>query len=252
MTLYFIGLGLGDEKDMTVRGIEAAKKCDYIYFEDYTDVSEIKIKNLEKLFGKRIIPADRKLVEETDEIIKKAEKADTAFLVIGDALAATTHIDLLMRAKKQKIKTKIIHNASIFSAIGKTGLQIYKFGKTTSIPFPDKGFEPETPYDVLKENKKSNLHTLLLLDLRPNEKKFMTIKEAISILLKIESRRKEKVFTEKTFCVACSKLGSERERIVLGKAEELIKKDFDGPPYCLIIPAKLHFIEEEALIFLHS
>lgn len=252
MTLYFIGLGLGDEKDITLRGFEAIKKCSLVYLENYTNVSDLNVKNLEKLVGKRSILADRRLVEETDEIIKMAKRTDVAFLVVGDPLAATTHIDLVMRAKKEKINVKVIHNASIFSAIGKTGLQIYKFGKTTSIPFPDKSFEPETAYNVLKENRKVNLHTLFLLDLRPQQKKFMTVKQAIGILLDIEAKRKERVFSEKTLCVACSRLGSEREKIIMKAAKDLMKKDFGQPPYCLIVPAKLHFVEEEALNILCS
>ena len=251
MALYFIGLGLGDEKDITLRGLETARKCSAVYLDSYTSVSDLNIKNLEKLIGKKIILADRKLVEETGRILADAKKADAALLVMGDAFAATTHIDLWMRAKKEKIKVKAVHNASIVSAIGKTGLQVYKFGKATSIPFPEKSFEPETAYDVLKENKKSNLHTLFLLDLNPGQKKFMTIKDAAGILLAIESGRKEGVFTEKTFCVACSGLGSGREKIAAGEAAALMKKDFGRPPYCLIVPSKLHFVEEEALNFLH-
>ena len=36
--LYFVGLGLGDEKDITVKGLEIVKKCDKIYLENYTSV----------------------------------------------------------------------------------------------------------------------------------------------------------------------------------------------------------------------
>jgi diphthine synthase len=156
-------------------------------------------------------------------------------------------MDLLMRAKQAGIKTQIIHNASILSAVGVTGLQIYKFGKTTSIPFPEKGFEPETPYDVLKENQKMGLHTLLLLDLRPKENKFMTINDAINTLLKIEMRRNEKVFTKDTLCLGCAKIGSLDQKIKAGKPSELSKFNFGPGLHCLIVPGKLHFAEEEAI-----
>jgi diphthine synthase len=36
MTLYMIGLGLADEKDITIKGLEAVKKCDVVYLENYT------------------------------------------------------------------------------------------------------------------------------------------------------------------------------------------------------------------------
>jgi diphthine synthase len=131
--------------------------------------------------------------------------------------------------------------------VGITGLQVYKFGKTTSIPFPEEKWHPETPYDVIKENKKIGLHTLVLLDLKPKEKRFMTVNDAIKYLLEIEGKRKDKVFTKNTICLGCARLGSEEQFIMYGKASELAKKDFGGPMHCLIIPGKLHFAEKEAI-----
>jgi len=249
MTLYFIGLGLNDEKDITVKGLNLVKKADVVYLENYTAVLNCPISYLEKLYEKKVILADRDMVEKNAEqtILKDAKEKNTAFLVVGDPFGATTHMDLLMRAKKAKIKTQIIHNASIISAVGVTGLQIYKFGKTTSIPFPEKGFEPETPYDVLKENQKIGLHTLLLLDLRPKENRFMKVNDAINNLLKIEMRRNEKVFTKDTLCIGCAKIGSLDQKIKAGKASELLKFDFGSGLHCLIVPGKMHFAEEEAI-----
>lgn len=36
--LYIIGLGLGDEKDITLKGLEAVKKCSQVYMEAYTSL----------------------------------------------------------------------------------------------------------------------------------------------------------------------------------------------------------------------
>ena len=139
-----------------------------------------------------------------------------------------------------------MHNASILTAIGETGLQLYKFGKTTSIPFPEENFQPETAYDVIKENQKNNLHTLVLLDLRPNEKRFMTANDAINILLKIENKRKENIFTENTKIIVCARLGSDDSTIKYGTVKKLKNIDFGNPVHCLVVPAKkLHFAEEE-------
>ncbi len=33
MVLYMIGIGLNDPKDITVKGLEAVKKCDAVYLE---------------------------------------------------------------------------------------------------------------------------------------------------------------------------------------------------------------------------
>jgi len=249
MPLYFIGIGLYDEKDVSLRGLGTIKKCDVVYLEDYTSMLSCGIKKLEKLYGKKIILSSREMVENKaeDSILKEALEKNVAFLVIGDPMSATTHIDLRLRAEKAGIKCFVIHNASVFSAVGFTGLQLYKFGRTTSIPFQEENWHPETPYDVIKENRKNGLHTLLLLDLRPNEKRFMTVNDAIKYLLTIENKRKEKVFSKSMLCVGCARLGSLKPCIKAGNAEELLKEDFGKPVHCLIVPGKLHFAEEDAL-----
>ena len=125
MPLYFIGLGLGNEKDITVNGLEAVKKCDAVYLENYTSILNCSKESLEKFYGKKIILARRSLVEADDnEIIENAKSKNVAFLVIGDPLVATTHIDLFLRARKEEIKCFAIHNSSIVSAVGATGLQV--------------------------------------------------------------------------------------------------------------------------------
>src|SRR3989338_2358035 len=147
MPLYLIGLGLNNEKDITVNGLEAVKKCDLVYLENYTSVLNCSKEALEKFYGKKIILARRSLVEDDDnELIENSKAKNVAFLVAGDPLAATTHIDLFLRARKEGITCNIIHNASILTAIGVTGLQLYKFGKTTSIPLENENIE--APYDV--------------------------------------------------------------------------------------------------------
>ena len=249
MALYFIGLGLYDEKDVSLRGLETIKKCDVVYLEDYTSMLSCDVKKLEKLYGKKIILSSREQVENKaeDTILKDALEKNVAFLVIGDPMSATTHIDLRLRAEKACIECIVVHNASVFSSVGVTGLQLYKFGRTTSIPFQEENWHPETPYDVIKENRKSGLHTLILLDLKPNEKKFMTINQAIEYLLNIERKRREKVFYKSLFCVGCARLGSLKPYIKVGDAEQLLKENFGKPMHCLIVPGKLHFAEEEAL-----
>lgn len=245
--LYMIGIGLNDAKDITVKGLEAVKECDAVYLESYTSLLQSSKVELEKFYGKKIILADRDLVEKKAEetILKDAKTKNTAFLVIGDVFGATTHTDLKLRAIGAGIKVKVIHNASILNAVGITGLELYKFGKVTSIPFNSK--DVEAPYDVLKGNKKLGLHTLFLLDLKPKEKKFMAIKEAIEYLLKVEKKNSKKIFLEETNCVGCARLGSENPTIKFGYAKELLKQDFGNPPFCLIVPGDLHFMEEEAL-----
>src|SRR3989344_170573 len=129
MTLYFIGLGLQDENDITLRGLAAIKKCKKLYLECYTSTLQCDVKKLEKLYKKKISLADRDLVEQHAEqtILADAQKRNVGFLVVGDPLAATTHIDLFLRAKEKKINVEIINNASIMNAMGNVGLELYKF-----------------------------------------------------------------------------------------------------------------------------
>ncbi len=266
MALFLIGIGLGDADDITLKGLELLKQADKVYLESYTSVLNCPVAELEKVIGKTIEPANREVVEKKAEatILQAAKDADCALLVIGDPLVATTHIDLLQRAKKEGITVKVVHNASITSAIGATGLQVYKFGKTTSIPFPSKDYAPETPYLAIEENQKIGAHTLLLLDLsvnqrlpsmlansvgdmKPEENKFMSVNDAIDYLLKTELKLNRKVFTRDTFCVGCARIGAKDQLIKAGAAKDLEKADFGRPVHCLIVPGKLHFMEEEFL-----
>ena len=245
--LYLIGLGLADEKDITVKGHEAVKNCNKLYLESYTSKLACSVKDLEKLYGKKIESANRQFVEDASQILAEAKDQNVALLVIGDPLCATTHWDILQRAKEQKIKTEVIHNASVINAVGATGLQVYKFGKTTSIPFPRENYEPETFYNVIKENKSIGAHTLILLDLDPENNRFMSVNEAIELLRKIERKRNEKVFLPKDWCIGVARLGSKNQKILAGTVTEISDADFGPAPHALIVPGALHFLEEEAL-----
>jgi diphthine synthase len=248
MALYMIGIGLNDEKDISIKGLEYIKKSDVVYLENYTAKINCNPIYLEKLYGKKVILADRKLVEIDAEnsILRSAKISNVAFLVPGDVFSATTHMDIYLRAKKLGLKTVIIHNASIFTAVGVTGLQLYNFGKTGSIPYLNDNIE--TPYDLLAKNQLNNMHTLLLLDIGKNASDSLSVNDAIRYLLKVEMKRGHKVFTENSLCLGCAKIGSLDQVIKAGKAKDLLKFDFKGGMHCLIIPAKkMHFMEEEAL-----
>lgn len=249
--LYLIGLGLYDEKDLSLRATEVLKKSDEVYVELYTSYFNGSLENLENLTGKKIVVLKRADIEEKPTpLIEKARARDVSILVPGDPMMATTHIDLVLRAEKQGVRTRIIHASSIYSAVGETGLQLYKFGKTTTIAYPEKNYFPYSPYDALKENSERGLHTLMLLDVKSEDGRYMTVNEAIGIMLQIEAVRKEGFFTEKTLCIGAARIGAEDQAILYGPAGELVKQTefFLGkPPQILIVHGKLHYMEEEAL-----
>jgi len=270
MTLTFVGLGLGDEKDITTRGLEVIKKADLIFLEHYTSILGIEPTKLEKKYKKQIILADRTLVEQNaEQILEPAKTKSVAFLVVGDPFGATTHTDLFIRAKQAGIDVHVVHNASIMNAIGIVGLELYKYGKTTSIVFPEKGWIVQTHYDSIKENKDRGLHTLCLLDIKMKEARktdlrdsaltgkqveaqqprFMTVNEALHNLLAIEAERKEGVVTKDTLVVGVARIGQDDQLIKAGTVKELLDADFGEPLHSLIVPGKLHFMEEEMLQF---
>ncbi|ODV98624.1 hypothetical protein PACTADRAFT_1090, partial [Pachysolen tannophilus NRRL Y-2460] len=169
--LYLIGLGLSHETDITVRGLQAVKKCKRVYLEAYTSILMAASKeSLESFYGKEVILADRELVETgSDEMLKDADTEDIAFLVVGDPFGATTHTDLIIRARELGIKVECIHNASIMNAVGACGLQLYQFGQTVSMVFFTDSWRPDSFYDKIMENRKIGLHTLILLDIKVKE-----------------------------------------------------------------------------------
>lgn len=233
--LYLIGIGL-ELKDINLKALDAIKKCRKVYLESYTSIGA-SAKELGNLIEKSVIIAERDLIENNIEtILKEAKNNDIALLVYGDPLIATTHINYVIEAKKHDINVKIIHNISIINAITETGLMPYNFGKTTSIPFNNKDIK--APIQVIKDNLKLGLHTLILLDLEPKENRFMSVNQALEYLIN------NKI---KNLCVACSYLATSKQEIKVGYPKDLLKLRFDKFPQCIIIPGKLHFREEEAL-----
>ena len=251
--IVFVGLGLYDEIGISLRGLEEVKTADNIFVELYTSLmSHFSIENFERISGKKLYMVSRKELEEenAEAILKAAETGKAVLLVPGDPLVATTHVALRIHAEKLGIKTRVVHGASILSAvIGLSGLHNYKFGKSVTIPFPSET-PSETPYEVIAQNKKFGLHTLCLLDIKVDENRYMKIHEGLESLLKIEEKRREKMITMDTLVVGIARAGSSNPMVKAGFLKDLLSYDFGEPPHSIIFPGKLHFMEAEALIVL--
>ena len=99
--LYLIGLGLGDESDITRRGLEVVKGCKRILLESYTSILPgISKERLEELYGKPVEIAYREKVEEDiEEVILRKQQAQERWatvkqrrnLVLAMKLKATTY-----------------------------------------------------------------------------------------------------------------------------------------------------------------
>lgn len=249
--LTFIGLGLRDEKGVSLIGLEKAKAADRVYAEFYTNLMpKLSVKALENLLDKPVTVLSRKDLEERAEeaVLRQAAEEKVVLLVPGDPLVATTHIDLRLRAERAGIETEVLNGVSVYSAApAAAGLQIYKFGKTVTVPFPSSLYKPETPYEVIGENSRRGLHTLVLLDVDGERGRCMTVREGLEYLLEVEAKRKEGVVTLQRLAVGLAGLGSWNPEVRGDLVEKLLEFFFKELPQCLIFPGRLHFMETEAL-----
>ncbi|ODS35918.1 MAG: diphthine synthase [Candidatus Altiarchaeales archaeon WOR_SM1_79] len=248
--LIFIGLGLYDERDISLNGLETARDCDILFAEFYTSkLTGTTISQIESLIGRKITILNREEMEKGDIIIEAAKENKVGVLVAGDPMTATTHMALRMSAKQEGLNIRIVHGTSIItSAPALSGLHIYKFGSIASLPFPKKGYFPTSPYDIIKLNLDCGLHTLILLDIDEEVGKLMRANEALKILLDMESEKKEGIISGNTLVCVLGSVGSKRPVVRADYLNELLKEDFGEGLNCLIIPGKLHFTEVEALV----
>ncbi|MEM3673189.1 MAG: diphthine synthase [Candidatus Bathyarchaeia archaeon] len=249
--VVFVGLGLHDEFGISLRGLKEVRDAAVVFAEFYTSLlPEFSRERFEEISGKKLnVVSRRELEEESGKVIlEAANKGKVVLLVPGDPLVATTHIALRLEAEKRGIKTRIVHGASIISAVvGLSGLHSYKFGKSVTIPFPEET-KPLTPYKVIANNRRLGLHTLCLLDIKAEEKRYLSIREALEALLKIEKEKRKGIITSATFAVGIARAGSNAPIVKASTINELLNYNFGEPPYSLIFLGKLHFMEAEALI----
>ena len=118
--LVFVGLGLNDENGISIRGLEETKAADSAFMEVYTSLlPEFSLKNFEGLSGKKVHMLSRRNLEEENGkvVLDAAEKGKTVLLVPGDPFVATPHVALRIEAEKRGVRTRIVHGASVISAV---------------------------------------------------------------------------------------------------------------------------------------
>ena len=246
--ISFIGLGLYDDNSMTLQALQACKEADVILLEGYTSILATgSIKKLEEKIGKPITLLGREQVEKGDLLAGMDDKS-IAFLVPGDPMTATTHIDLRIRSHDQGFETRVIHGTSALVAIpGLLGLQHYKFGRTVTIPFPQKGFKPKSPMEQLVQNHTSGLHTLALLDIQASEGRYMTANEGLRWLLDTAKEMKIEEINEDSLACVVVRAGAPTCKAKADRIGNLESLDYGPPLHSIVIPGRLHFMEAEAL-----
>lgn len=267
MVLFMIGLGLGDEKDITVKGLETVRKCKRVFLEHYTAVIGVPIEKLSDFYGCKVEIADREMVESAcDEILNDAVTDNVGFLVVGDVFAATTHSDLLLRAAEKGVSIEVIHNASIMNAVSACGLQLYNFGQSVSICFFTENWKPMSFYQKISTNRRAGFHTLCLLDIKVKEQsfenmckgikvyeppRFMTVNQCISQLLEVRAAQQDDAYDANSLCVGLSRVGHPSQQIVAGTMQELLTVDFGGPLHCFVIAGECDEVELQMLERFH-
>ena len=243
--ISLVGLGVG--YDITVHGLELLKDSELVFCETHTmPVPPEYIEKLEDETGKKIEVIGRDKVEgESPYVLENAKNQNVCLLCGGDPLAATTHISLLLDAKKAGIESEVVHNSSILSAAaGKSGLQPYRFGKTVTVSFWRRNYEPTSPLNLIKRNLDADMHTLVLMDLDA-ELGLMDAKLGLELLGKMEEKERLRVLPEKV--VVLSRVGYLDEKVTYGTVSELLESNLGSAPYCIVVPAELHEVEAEYL-----
>jgi diphthine synthase len=243
MSVSFIGLGLNDERGLTIEGLDEARSATSVFAEFYTNIMPgVDVKKLELLVGKKILVLNRVQLEDESgqQILEAAKKGKVAFLVPGDPMIATTHVSIRFELAKRGVSSRIIHGPSIISAVcGATGLQSYKFGKTVTMP--QESGVPASLVETIMDNRKRGLHSLVLLDVRSNESKQLTVDAAAAKLVGADP-----VF-ENWLAVGAARVGSLDQFILARRLGRLQREDFGRIPHSLVVPGRLHFMEVEFL-----
>jgi diphthine synthase len=242
--LTFVGLGLYDERSITVEGREAVRDADRAFAEFYTSkLLGATVEDLESHHDTDIEVRDRAGVEQDPEaILRAAEEGDAVFLTAGDTMISTTHVDLRLRATERGIDTRVVHAPTAESAAsGLTGLQNYRFGKATTLPFEyAHGADgvPASVTDAIDENRERGLHTLVYLDIKTRNDEYMTADHAADQLADEYPD---------LLAVVVARAGSPDPLVTADRLSALATRDFGDPLHLLVVPGDLHHIEADAL-----
>jgi diphthine synthase len=242
--LTFVGLGLYDERSVTVAGRDAIHGADRAFAEFYTSrLPGTSVATLESYHDTAIEVRDRDGVEgDPTPVLDAAASGDAVFLTAGDTMISTTHVDLRLRAHERDIDTRLIHAPTAQSAAaGLTGLQNYRFGKATTLPFPDAHGGSGVPASVVEtvhENRERGLHTLVYLDIKAEEGRYMTADTAAGLLADPLGA---------LLGVAVARAGSPDPVVAADELPGLAGRSFGDPLHMLVVPADLHRMEAEAL-----
>ncbi len=247
--LSFVGLGLGDERGISREALDVLGRAERVFAEEYTATAPAgTLDRLARELGRPIERLTRSELEGEQSVLDAlGASARVALLVVGDPFTATTHVALRLAVERAGHGWRYVPAASILTAAaGFLGLQHYRFGRTVSLPLPEPGFEPTSPIEQIRGNRDRGLHTLVLLDLRPVEGRFLTADRAIRVLR--ERDPSGSVLPGEASLAVAARVGRPDAAGWVGRLDELAAVDFGPPPHVLVVLAPtLHFEESAAL-----
>lgn len=281
--LWFVGMGISGTESIPMGGAAALRGADVIYAEQFTSPAPRPASSSGNAGGLTALARDivggsgrggggdgdggsssraeirdakRWMVEDGAQILREAESRNVVLLSYGDPLVATTHAELLCRAARQGIGTRVIHASSApYSVVGQCGLHHYKMGRTATVMRDQKSMT--TPYYTIYKNLVERCHTMLLLEYDREGTEldgpgdfFLEPADALRLLLNTEEGQQRGVVYGDTYAIVASRVGfgDRQQRIVAGKVSSLVAREgFGSPPHSVIIPGRLHFTEADAL-----
>ncbi len=242
--LHLVGIGMNQDQ-LTLEAEKTLSECDKVFLEGYTSFYQ-GIEAFIERFSAEVL--DREDVEDGRKIFDSAERQKTALAVVGDPFLATTHSVVCLEAETRGMRAVYIPGISIMATVpGKTGLSGYKFGRTTTLQYPDGDYFPTSPYDIIEKNLTADLHTLALLDIDKENGRHMSPGESMDLLLEAEERMGRDVIGIETNIVVLVDLFGPEEVVRYGPVEKLAKEEWPDGLACLVVPGTMHFMEEELL-----
>ncbi|HEV8049028.1 MAG TPA: diphthine synthase [Thermoplasmata archaeon] len=247
--LWFVGAGLGDERDLSRRAIDVLRSADRVFAEEYTSLlAEGTLDRIEAEIGRPVERLTRVELEAESAVLTALASVDrVALLVTGDPFVATTHVQIRLAAEGAGHRWQYLPGPSILTAAASLlGLMHYRFGRVVSLPFADPGFDPVSPFESVGRNRAAGAHTLLLLDLRASEGRYLTASEALA-RFEGAAAGAARVDAETEFGVV-ARVGRADSSAWWGTKATLAGVEFGPPLHTVVVPApELHFAETEAV-----
>lgn len=246
-TLYIVGLGLSPRL-VSQRAIEALRSCDYVFYEEYTSIpSEGSIGDIEAIVGKSFRRLSRRDLEDlsAEEIFRILSEGKNVCLASwGDPMAATTHVYIATEAIRRGYGYSYVPGVSaIITALGYSGLMVYKLGRVMTLVRPRSVDEARGIYERIMDTLDRGYHVLLLLEMDSEGGYYMRVDEASRILIEISRSLGQEIRDH--FGIALAGLGSKNQTICYSSLEELSKTALKPIPQMLILVGSLYYTEKE-------